>query len=528
MDLIIQGGLVYDGTGDPPRVADVGIDGDRIVEIGNLDGVAAERIAAGGAVVTPGFIDIHSHSDLTLLANPGFESTIRQGVTTEVVGNCGLSLAPLLPDDRPAVTRQLRAYGYEGDVGWGSFAEYVEHVEREGVAVNLAWLIGHSAVRAAAGASGTDADETQVAAMHALLDGAMDAGAWGISTGLEYDPGRLASAAEIARVAAAAGRRGGFYASHIRNRDAHLLEAVDEAISIARVSGAGGQISHLNVRRNTGAPPNAWDRAIEQIERARADGVDVMADATPFTFGLGLMVNLLPEWATHGGPAATASRLADPVLRARIRRDLDRYWRFLDRGDWGRAGPVNNRAFPAWNGQTFEQIAAASGREPGDAYLEILAAAGLDMNGLFMMGDLFDEPDLIKMIQHPLFLLGADTMSSRTDGLMGRLMGHNAISFAGHVHFLLRYGLELKVLPFEALIRKMTGLPAERFGFKDRGFLRVGALADVAVLRLDRLVERISPPGYASGVDEVLVNGVRVVAAGETTGARPGRTLRPN
>jgi N-acyl-D-amino-acid deacylase len=529
VDLIIEGGLVYDGTGAPPRIADVGISADRIVEVGPLDGVgAAERIAAHDALVTPGFIDIHSHSDLTLLANPGFESTVRQGVTTELVGNCGLSLAPLLPSGRAAVTRQLRDYGYEGDVGWGSFGEYVAQVEHEGVAVNLAWLVGHSAIRAAAGASGAEASEAEVAAMRTLLDGALDDGAWGISTGLEYDPGRLASENEITRVAEVAGRRGGFYASHIRNRDARLIEAVDEAISIARESGSGGQISHLNVRRNTGAVPDAWDRAVERIERARAQGVDVMADATPFTFGLGLMVNLLPAWATDGGPAATAGRLADPVLRARIRGDLDRYWRFLDRGDWGRAGPVNSREFPAWNGLTFEQIGADSGREPGDACLEIIAAAGSDMDAIFMMGDLFDEPDLIKMIRHPLFLLGADTMSSRTDGLMGSLMGHNAISFAGHVHFLLRYGLDLKVLPLEALIRKMTAMPAERFGFVDRGVLRAGALADVVVLRPERLVERISPAGYASGVDEVVVNGVRVVAAGATTGARPGRTLRPN
>jgi N-acyl-D-amino-acid deacylase len=529
VDLIIEGGLVYDGTGDPPRVADIGIDGDRIVEIGQLDGIdAAERIVGRGAFITPGFIDIHSHSDLTLLANPGFESTIRQGVTTELVGNCGLSLAPLLPDGQAAVTRQLRDYGYAGDVGWGSFGEYVEQVEQVGVAVNLAWLAGHSAIRAAAGARGAHANAEQVGSMCKLLDGALEAGAWGLSTGLEYDPGRLASTDEITRVAASAGAKGGFYASHIRNRDARLLDAVDEAIAIARDSGAGGQISHLNVRRNTGAVPHAWDQAVERIERARVSGIDVMADATPFTFGLGLMVNLLPAWASEGGPAATAARLADQAVRARIRADLDRYWRFLDRGDWGRAGPVNSREFPAWNGLTFEQVAADSGREPGDAYLEILAAAGTDMDAVFMMGDLFDEPDLVKMIQHPLFLLGADTMSSRTDGPMGSLMGHNAISFAGHVHFLLRYGLELKVLPFEALIRKMTGLPAERFGFKDRGVLRVGALADVVVLRPDSLVERISPPGYASGVDEVVVNGVRVVAGGETTGARPGRTLRPN
>ena len=322
MDLIIEGGLVYDGTGGPPRVADLGISGDRIVEMGRLDEVpATQRIVGRGALITPGFIDIHSHSDLTVLANPCFESTIRQGVTTELVGNCGLSLAPLQPEGRAAVTRQLREYGYEGDVGWGSFGEYVEQVERQGVAVNLAWLVGHSAVRAAAGAHGSDADETQIEAMRTLVDGAMDAGAWGVSTGLEYDPGRLASAAEITRVAEVAGRRGGFYASHIRNRDAHLLDAVDEAISIARNSGAGGQVSHLNVRRNTGAVPHAWDRAVERIERARLGGLDVMADATPFTFGLGLMVNLLPAWATEGGPLATAARLADPALRARIRAD---------------------------------------------------------------------------------------------------------------------------------------------------------------------------------------------------------------
>ena len=525
LDWVLEGGTVIDGSRAERRRADVGIRGGRIEAVGDLVAASSAKLLdVTGKIVVPGFIDAHSHSDLTVLANPGFESTIRQGVTTEVVGNCGLAIAPLREETRGGVLAQLRGYGYTGKVEWATIADYWATIAEVGTSANLAWFVGHNALHTAFDSITPESEARRQRARAMRV--AMEDGAVGLSSGLEYEPGRRLDSGELVELARVVATCNGMYSSHIRNRDSALLDAVREFLGVVRATGVRGQISHLNVRYNTGAPARGWERAVEMIEEARRDGFDVMADTTPFTFGIGLMANILPPWIYDSGTAAAAERLGDPATRRRVLGDVDRYWRFLYRGDWHRARLLSSPQHPEFNGLTFAEIGEAKGQDPWDVYLDILEDAGPQLDAVWMVGDLFTEDHLVDMVQHPLFLLGADTMSARSDGPMGRSFA-NPISYGGHVHFLLRYGLQLGVLPFEDLVWKMTGLPAERFGLTDRGRISPGAWADVVVVDPPNLVERLAPPAYASGIDYVFVNGVLVVDRGAHTGLRPGRHLRP-
>jgi N-acyl-D-amino-acid deacylase len=531
LDILIRGGSVVDGTGGPRRPADVAIQGDRITEVGPLPGATAHRtIDATGLIVAPGFIDPHSHSDFTLLANPEFQSTIRQGVTTEVVGNCGLGLAPITELSRERASARLAEYAWTDGATWTSFEEHLETAERVGTSANTAWLIGHNALRDAAGVVGQHVAAVQLREMeHWLADG-MEAGAFGMSTGLEFEPGRLAGQEELQRLVATVGRFDGIYASHIRNRDERLQAAVDECLDLARTGGARVQISHLNVRHNTGAAPDAWETAVATVERARAQGLDVMADATPFTSGDGVAAALLPPWLMADGPAHAAELLDDREVRRRVRADSDRYWRFVFRGEWHRVRLLSSAEYPELCSLTFPEIAARLGTDEWDAFLEILRAAGEHLESVAIVGELFSEEMSAATVRHPLFLLGADTMTTTVDGPLSRQTRH-PLHFAGHVHFLTHHVRERSTLSLEAAVRKMTSLVAERFGLAGRGTLLPGAAADVVVFDFERLadVSTVAQPlAYVTGVEHVLVNGTPVVSSEDHTGARPGRVLRRN
>jgi N-acyl-D-amino-acid deacylase len=529
LDVLIRGGTVVDGTGGAGRRADVAIKGDRIADIGTLEGATATRmIDATGRIVAPGFIDTHSHSDFTLLANPEFQSTIRQGVTTEIVGNCGLGVAPVTSASRGRVAARLHEYAWDGGAPWSSVAEHLAAVEGLGLSANTAWFVGHNALRDAAGVVGSDVGDAALADMRRWLDEAMDAGALGMSTGLEFEPGRLAGRDELSALVDVVGRRGGIYASHIRNRDERLQAAVDECLGLVRHGRAGGQVSHLNVRDNTGAAPGAWQAAVDAVERARAAGLDVLADATPMTSGDGVAAAILPPWLMAHGPAAAADALADREVRRRVRGDCDRYWRFIHRGEWDRVRLLSSAEFPDLCGLTFPEIAARRRTDEWDAFFDILAAAGQDLEAVSMVGQLFTEEMSAATVAHPLFLLGADTMTTTVDGPLSRQTRH-PLHFAGHVHFLTHHVRERATLTLERAVRKMTSLVADRFGLAGRGRLEAGAFADVVVFDFDRLadVSTVSRPlAYATGVEHVLVNGTAVIADGEHTGTRPGRIHR--
>ncbi|HET7388250.1 MAG TPA: amidohydrolase family protein [Nocardioidaceae bacterium] len=528
VDVAIRNGLLVDGTGAPARREDVGIAGDRVVQVGRVDAAPTE-IDAAGLVVAPGFVDPHSHSDWTLHANRDAISTLQQGVTTEIVGNCGITNAPISDVSLEAASARLAAYGYPGPVRWRSFGDYLVDVETGGTGQNLAFFVGHSTLREAAGISGGTVTEDAATRMEDLLRDAMEAGALGMSSGLEYSLGASAGTGELRRLAKVVGAYGGMYASHVRNRDAAIMESIEEFVSILEAGGGiDGQISHLNVRHDTNAPPDGWRRAVDLMSTARGRGLDVQADTTPFRQGLGVMTGLLPGWLLDDGHQAAADRLGDPLVRSRLRGECDRYWRFVHKGQWQRVRLQNSPQFPELNGLTFVEIARHRRQDEWDAYFDVLQAAGSGMGNLIMVGDLFTEEHLAEMVSHPLFSLGVDAYSSVDSGPLSEITT-SPLSYSGHVHYLTHHVRDQKTLTLEEAVRKMSAMPARRFGLTGRGLVREGYFADLVVFDFEQLTSASTfehPAVYPDGVRLVVVNGAVAVDGGRRTGRRDGRVLR--
>jgi N-acyl-D-amino-acid deacylase len=529
LDVLIRNGWIADGTGNPRYPADVAIEGERIVEVARLPEAPARRVIdATGKTVCPGFVDPNGHSDWTVLTNPTGDSFIHQGVTSEVVGNCGNSFAPVSELSRAFITARLRAHAYEGPVEWSSFAQYLDVAVESGSSTNMAWIVGHNAMRYAAGVAGPECSEDQARTMEGHVREAMEAGALGMSSGLEFEPGRSATTEELIRLAKVAGKYDGYYTSHTRNRDARLQESTEEFLRIVRESGTHGEYLHLNVRYNTGAPEGGWQRAVDMLARERESGLDVLTDTTPFTFGTGMMAGILPPRIFERGVESALAYLQDPAARRQLRHECDRYWRFISRGDWERVRIEGSRTHPEIDGKNFREIAELWGRDEWDCYFDILVEAGREMESIQVVGMLFTEEHLAEMIRHPLFSLSADTWSSRTDGPLSEVTRF-PLPYCGHVHYLTHHVREMGTLRLEECIRKMTSMPATHFGLRGRGLIRPGYFADVVVFDYDALdngstVE--NPVAYARGVEHVLVNGVFTLDSGRHTGARAGRILR--
>lgn len=524
IDVLIRGARVIDGSGAEAFTADVGIVGDRIAFVGRDPGVhSAAEIDAEGMLLTPGLIDPHSHSDWSILGNRDALSTVHQGVTTEIVGNCGVTYAPIAEGADETARRALAAFGYEGDVRWRSFTDFLGVVHDGGTAQNLAWFVGHTALRRAAEREQGDL----VAVMERHLHEALEAGALGFTSGLEYGAGRNAATPELEALARVAGRYGAMYASHIRNRDAALAEAVDEFFRVVHAGEVRAQLSHLNVRHGTGAAEGAWADAVARLESERRSGVDVLADMTPYPHGIGLAAGLLPDWLLSAGEAAAAEALRDPAVRSRVRADSDRYWRFVHRGRWDRVRLAVSPATPDWEGLVFPEIAAANGTDEWDAYFDVMAAAGGDLGSVQFMGALFEPDHVAEAVGHERFLLGVDGFTSRRDGVLGARTPH-PLFFHGSQHFLSHHALRAGTLTLESAVHKMTGAVAAHFGLRDRGRVVAGAFADLVLWDRELLRDTdtfVMPESYATAARHVWVNGTPVVAHGIRTVHRPGTRL---
>jgi N-acyl-D-amino-acid deacylase len=529
LDLKIEGATVIDGTGTTGSRADVGIADDTIVAVGDLSREpTGNRLHAAGRTVAPGFIDMHSHSDWRLWSNGRAESKIRQGVTTEVVGNCGFSPAPASAEFLDDL-RAFALYVPKGmDFEWRSVGEYLQAFGARGVAVNVVQLVGHGTLRVAAmGFARRPPDAAELKRMQRSLGDAIEDGAWGLSTGLIYAPGSYATTEEIVELARVAARHRGFYASHIRGEGATLLDAVREAIRIGRDADLPVQISHVKAAGR----PN-WGKVADElrlIDEARAEGLDVMADVYPYTASSTSLRTLLPDWALEGGIEAMLERLGDPHVRARIRNDLERPatgQSFVERVGWENVLIAYCTERKDAEGKRLSEIARARRMDPLDAAIELLVAEG--GRGSMIQFQL-DEADLRRALAHPHVMIGSDGSALAPHGEMGAGKPHPR-SYGTFPRVLARYVREERVVSLSQAVHKMTGLPARRLGLRDRGVIRVGAKADLVVFDPKRVADQATfedPHRYPVGIEHVIVNGRVVIKDGEHTGSLPGRILTP-
>lgn len=522
-DLIIRNGTVVDGSGDPARVADVGIAGNRIVAIGDLSGQAnAFMLDATDKIVAPGFIDIHSHSDFTLLVDPRAQSSIAQGVTTEVIGNCGHGCAPIARPDQ--ITGNI--YGYLPDLplDWTTMAGYLERLEQARPAVNVVPLVPNGNLRLATlGLDDRAATADEIGQMERMLEEGLDAGAFGFSTGLEYPSERATTEAETIHLCRVVANRGGIYTTHTRNRELHAVAAIDEAIRVATIAEVPLQVSHLIPRR--GGPPDTLERAIETVDRARMNGLDVAFDAHTRLHGITNLSAALPSWALAGGPIALAARLRDPAIRDQLRRHESIISSF-GLGGWDRVFLFQSEQRSEWVGKSFAEIAGPN-RDPYDVVFDVLLAEVDDPHAPMVVCLSYEEDELLFTYRHGLCTIGSDATALAPDGPLAGSTFLGAYTWAAW--FFRRFVRERKAFTREAAIQKLTDAPARRFGLSDRGRLDEGMRADVIVFDPDTFSEQgtlDAPNQLAVGMEHVIVNGIVTMKNGVTTGERGGEVLR--
>ena len=522
LDMLIVNGWVLDGTGNPGFPADVAIEGDRIAAVGRLPGATAARVIdARGKIVCPGFVDCHSHSDRSILACRQALSSLYQGVTSEIAGCCGLGVAPISEANRRKMEQAL----CDGCLPkWSSVGEFLERMA-EGIGINMGYQVGHNAVRQAAMAGSLDREptETEMQQMERLVAEALDAGAIGLSFGLEFMPGRAAGREELRRLCRVAAERQRMTSWHIRNRDRRFEQAAEEALTVTRETGAGLQLSHLSAK--PGSSPRAWNRVMEAVRLARAQGQDVQCDMIPYTVGPGSLAAILPNWATQGTAEEVQARLRDPQVRQRLVAESDRYWLLFTYRQWDKLTLARCQAHPEWIGMTLRQIGEAAGRDPFDCVYDLLADEGEGL-GAGVNGTLFSEGDIIEWLADPLFSIASDGMTLPLEGPVARL-AHHPSCYGWTPRVIQTYVRELRTMRLEEAVRKMTSQPASRYA-PDRGLLRAGMMADVIVFDEQRFRTRatyLAPQAYAEGMEEVIVNGQLALHGGAPTGVLAGRVL---
>ena len=540
--VLIRGGLVVDGTGRAAFPADVLVEGDRIADVVERSGMAAlpgraalprgltpPEIDAAGCLVTPGFIDAHAHSDAYLLIEPDAPSKLSQGITTEINGQCGGSVAPRYGAARLSSDWASMTYpGGEGRPGptWRSMAEYRALLEQVRPAINTVQFVGHNTLRSSViGYDPVRATPETLRAMENLLARELDDGGWGLTTGLIYQPGKYSDAAEVTALARVAAARGGFYATHMRSEGDAIDEAIDEVLDLVRATGIRAEISHLKTsgKRNWGK----IDGVLEKIQRAVDAGELLGSDRYPYcAAGTDLDV-VFPDWAGEGGVAAEIARLADPATRARIAAEIDAQDR-----DWSTVmiGGTWSDTTRACSGKRInELIATGAGRPPyrtpGELVCAILAADAC-RTGAFFFG--MSEENLQKILERPWIVPGSDASLRAPWGPLGKDHPHpRAYGTMPRFFRLLTGRVEghARICSREEAVRRMTSVPAARFGIRGRGVVCPGAYADLAIWREEEFVGNatyMSPHAFASGMEAVLVNGVVAYRSGTFTKNRSG------
>ncbi|WP_324750709.1 D-aminoacylase [Sphingomonas sp. LY54] len=528
-DTIIRGGLIYDGQGGTPYAGDVGIKGDRIAALGDLSGASADReVKAGGLAVAPGFINMLSWANESLLEDGRSMSDISQGVTLEVFGE-GWSMGPLTPAMRAEELKQQSDFKF--DIPWTTLGEYMDHAEKKGISTNIASFVGATTVRIhEVGRDNKKATPEQLKRMQDLVRQAMREGAMGVGSSLIYAPGNFADTDELVALTAAAHEYGGGYISHLRSEAARYERAVDEILAIGRRTGAPVQIYHMK----PGGREN-WTKSepvLRKLWAARAEGVDVTANIYPYIAGSTGLYATMPLWVQEGGHDAWVKRLKDPAIRARVIKEMR-----APAVDWENlmhdsGGPENvlliafkSDKLKPLTGKTLAEVAKMRGTSPEDTIIDLVIEDDSRVGAAYF---LMDEANIRRNIAWPWTMVGSDSGSVAAEGNFLKSNPHPR-AYGTFARFLGKYVRDEKVIPMEEGIRRLTSLPAAQLQLRGRGRLAPGYFADLVVFDAKTISDKATfdkPHQYSVGVRHVLVNGTQVLKDGAHTGAKPGRVVR--
>ena len=527
-DTIIRGGTVYDGTGEPGRRADVGIQGDRIVSVGDLAAVQATSVIdASGLAVAPGFINMLSWSTESLLVDGRSQGELREGVTTQIFGE-GSSMGPLTPDMKRRMIEQMGDLKYP--ITWTSLSEYLKHLEEQGVSQNVASFVGATTIREhVIGLEDKQATPEQLNQMRALVRGEMESGALGIGSSLIYAPAFYASTEELIELCKVAAQYRGKYISHMRSEGNRLIEAVDELIRISREANIPAEIYHLKAAGQANWPK--MDRVIARVEAARKEGLKITADMYTYTAGATGLDASMPPWVLDGGYDAAYQRLADPVMRktiaAAIRApsdDWENLYRAAGSPDRILLVEFKSDKLKPLTGKTLAEAAKLRGEDPIETVMNLVLEDRSRVGTVYFM---ISEDNIRKQILLPWVSFGSDAASMAPELPFTKSSAHPR-AYGNFARVLAKYVRDDRVLPLPDAIRKLSGLPATNLELDRRGFIKEGMFADIAVFDASTIADRATfenPHQYAVGVRHVWVNGSQVIRNGEHTGAKPGRAL---
>ena len=522
-DILVKNGHVVDGTGNPWFRADVAISCGKVVKIGRgIEGEAKLTIDATDRIVSPGFTDAHTHSDFNVLADQMCQSTIQQGVTTQIVGNCGTSPGPYTPGDEKNHKRLAAFPWLKPD--WTTMGGYIDHVNKVGTTTNVVPLVGFATVRdMVMGPVERPATAEECAKMRVLVAEAIDQGAFGMSTGLFYAPQNFASTEEVIEVAKALKPKEALYVTHPRDESDYTVgygPAIQEGIDIARAAGVAAQISHLHALGVA-----TWKRAPEYvglIQKARDQGIDISADQYPYAASAGgITGSVIPRWALNGGRPKLLERLADRATRDKIAKEVA--VAFKRRGGVERHTVATYLPNPAFEGLTVDKIAEILGEAPEYAVLTML-----DKGDSSWVSKIIDEEDIVTFIKAPWVMGGSDGSSLALSGPVSGGKPHPR-NFGTFPRWVGTYGRDMGLFKVEEIVRKLTSLPAQRFGLKERGILKEGFWADVVVFDWNTIKDMATwdkPHQFPQGIDYVLVNGQLVVDHQKHTGVLAGQALK--
>ena len=524
-DILIKNGRVVDGTGNPWFWADVGIKDGRIAAMGHLSGEEGKTIIdSSGLVVSPGFIDVHTHSDTVLLINPRGDSHIRQGVTTNIIGNCGGSAVPVSDQTKRRYEEMLKKYDLEE---WTTLGEFLEQLEKRGTSLNVGSLVGNATVRRAVmGMEKRAPTVGELEEMKRLVAEAMEDGAFGLSTGLFYAPSGFADTDEVVELAKVAAKYGGIYVSHIRGEGDTLLEALGEAIEIGERADLPVHISHHKAfgKSNWGKVKET----LKMMKEARKRGIEITCDAYAWRAGATGLTASLPHWVHEGGAQKLTERLKDPETRQRIRKDMAEgtpgWESVVHEMGWENVMISSCPGHEEYEGRRVAEIAAEKGVDPYDFVFDLLVEVQGRV-GMIIFG--MHPDDVSTVLKSPFTMMASD--SSATTPTPGQTGKPHPRGYGNFVKVLGKYVREEGLLTLEEAVRKMTSMPAQKLGLLDRGLLRVGAWADVVIFDPEKVASKatyLNPRQFPVGVNVVIVNGVITVEEGKHTEARAGKVLR--